>query len=338
MAKTEVNVAVVGTGAVGQEILRVLDERRFPLGELRLLATARSAGQRYVFGGREYEVGLAEAESFDGVDLCFFAASNDASRDLAPEAVARGATVIDKSSYFRLRPDVPLVVPEVNGEALREHRGIIASPNCSTIQLVMALKPIADAAGLRRVVVSTYQSVSGTGREAMEELRSQSLDVLSGAPPRVKVYTQPIAFNLLPQIDAFGADGYTGEERKLMDETRKILRRPDLAITATAVRVPVFIGHAEAVNLQTDRPMSPEEAREVMAAFPGVILWDDPQTGQWPTPLAVAGTDDVYVGRVRRDLSVENGLALFVVADNLRKGAATNAVQIAERLVAWEML
>jgi len=328
------NVAIVGAaGAVGRKLLDILEERRFPVGGLTLMGTARTAGTTMEFRGRSEPVELVEPERFEGVHIAFFAVPTDVSLSLAPEAVRRGAVVIDKSNAFRADPSVPLVVPEVNQEALSAHRGIIASPNCSTIQLVMALKPIEGLSRLTRVVVATYQSVSGTGWEAVEELRTQSRSILDGQAVKPKVYPHPIAFNLIPHIDEFEPGGHSKEEMKMVTETRKIMGRPDLAVSATTVRVPVEVGHSEAVWVETRRPVSPEEAREALAAMPGVLVRDDPAEGVYPTPLEAAGRDEVFVGRIRKDLSSERGLAFWVVSDNLRKGAASNAVQIAEELV-----
>lgn len=327
-------VAVVGaTGLVGQHVMRVLEERRFPVSELRPLATARSAGRVVEFAGERLEVREASAETLRGADFAFFAASGDVSRELAPVAARAGTVVIDKSNTFRLDPEVPLVVPEVNGDALAGHRNLIASPNCSTIQLVVVLKPILDAFGLRRVVVSTYQAVSGTGAAAMEELEAATRAGLEGREFEPQVYPQPIAFNVLPHCDRFEDEATTLEEWKLVRESRKILGRPDLAVTATAVRVPVRVGHSEAVWLETERPADPAALREVLAAAPGVVVWDDPARNLYPTPLRVAGRDEVFVGRIRRDPTAGRAFWLWIVADNLRKGAATNAVQIAEALI-----
>ncbi len=333
------NVAILGAaGLVGQKIMEVMAERDFPVSDLILMATARSAGQTYDFRGRSYTVAEAGEDLFDRVDLAFFAASGAASRDFAPEAVRRGATVIDKSAVFRMDPTVPLVVPEVNPSALDAHHGIIASPNCSTIQLVAVLGPLNKVRPLKRVVVSTYQSVSGTGREAVEELTTQSREVLAGKPARPQVYPHQIAFNILPQIDLFAPDGYTLEELKMINETRKIMDLPDLPITATTARVPTYIGHAESVNLEFSAPMDPAEAGEVLKKAPGVVVVDDPAQNAYPLPVDAAGRDDVFVGRIRADTSVPYGLNLWIVSDNLRKGAATNAVQIAETLIARNLL
>ncbi len=326
-------VAVVGaTGVVGREFLQVLEERRFPVREVRLYASGRSAGERLVFCGREVEVqNLAQAD-FEGVDVVLSSPGAVVSREFAPRAVAAGAVVVDNSSAFRMEPDVPLVVPEVNPEAVRLHRGIIANPNCSTIQLVVVLWPIYKSFGLKRVVVSTYQAVSGAGRKAMEELMSQCVALLNHRPVHIEKFPHQIAFNLLPHIDVFEEDGSTREETKIVRESRKIMGLPDLRIVATAVRVPVMNGHSEAVYIETERPATPGEVREVLSRAPGVAVYDEPAEAEYPTPLLASGRDEVFVGRIRRDPSVENGVALWICADNLRKGAALNAVQIAELL------
>jgi aspartate-semialdehyde dehydrogenase len=335
----QLKLAIVGAGGVvGQKLAELLQERRFPVKELRLLATARTAGSSLAFNGRELPIELAEPERLDGLDIVFFAAPADVSLRLAPEAVRRGAVAIDKSSAFREDPEVPLVVPEVNGRVLRGHRGIIASPNCSTIQMVMVLKPLEDLSPLKRVIVSTYQSVSGTGREAVDELRRQSRDVLDGRPVQARVYPRQIAFNLLPHVDDFTDGGYSKEEMKMVSETRKILGRPDLAVAATTVRVPVEVGHSEAIWIETERPISPAEARAALARMPGVVVEDDPLRGVYPTPVDAAGRDEVFVGRIRRDLTSDRGLVFWVVSDNLRKGAASNAIQIAEALLEGGLL
>lgn len=330
-------VAVLGaTGAVGQQILQILGERRFPVADLLPLATVRSAGQVVEFGGQALVVQPVSEKALVDVDLAFFAASGEASARYAPVVVKAGGVVIDKSSHYRMNPAVPLVVPEVNGYDLNFHKGIVASPNCSTIQMVMALKPLSQVAPLKRVVVSTYQAVSGTGREAMVELERQSGQILEEREPTVSVYPHQIAFNALPHIDSFDASGYTGEELKMIHETRKILGLPGLAISATTVRIPVFIGHSEAVNVEFAGPVTVEHARAALAAFPGVEVQDDPARSCYPLaagPGGAAGRDEVLVGRIRRDQSVPHGLDLWIVADNLRKGAATNAVQIAETLM-----
>lgn len=328
------NVAILGAaGAVGQMILKLLAERNFPVGELRLLATARSAGTTATFRHREYTIEEAGPGSFEGVDVAFFCATAGASRELAPRAVEAGALVIDKSSAFRQDPEVPLVVPEVNPGALASHRGIVASPNCSTIQMVVALKPIHEAARIRRVVVSTYQSVSGTGREAIEELWNQTRQVLDGHKVTREVYPHQIAFNLIPQIDSFEENGYTGEEMKMVRETQKIFNDYEMRITATTVRVPVFYAHSESILVETERALTVGEARQLLKQAEGLVVLDRPEALEYPMPVHCAGRDEVFVGRIRRDLSSPNGLCFWVVADNLRKGAATNAVQIAEYMV-----
>ncbi len=326
-------IAVVGaTGAVGPVVLEVLHERGFPAAEVAAFASARSAGSRVRFAGEELEVRELTPDALEGFDLALFSAGGSTSLRYAPEAVARGCVVVDKSSAFRMDAGVPLVVPEVNPEAAEGHRGIVANPNCSTIQLVAALKPLHDAAGLTHVTVATYQAVSGSGTRAVEELRRQSQSVLDGEQPAASVYPHPIAFNVLPQCDAFeGAS--TLEETKLVRETHKILGDTGIAISATCVRVPVWRGHSEAVWVETREPLGAERARELLARAPGVRVVDDPATGAYPLPSQAVGTDDVLVGRIRDDSSRRNGLSLWVVADNLRKGAATNGVQIAELLV-----
>ena len=326
-------VAVVGaTGAVGPVVLEVLAERGFPASEVVAFASARSAGSRIPFAGGELEVRELHADSFDGFDLALFSAGGSTSKRYAPEAVARGCVVVDKSSAFRMDPSVPLVVPEVNPEALDGHRGIVSNPNCSTIQLVAALKPLHDAAGLTHVTVATYQAVSGTGAGAVKELHDQSRALLAGESAEAAVYPHQIAFNVLPQCDAFEGDSTT-EETKLVNETHKILGDSELAISSTCVRVPVWRGHSEAVWIETREPLGAERARALLRDAPGVRVVDDPAAAAYPLPSAAAGTDDVLVGRIRDDASRRNGLSLFVVADNLRKGAATNGVQIAELLV-----
>jgi aspartate-semialdehyde dehydrogenase len=326
-------VAVVGaTGAVGPVVLEVLAERGFPASEVAAFASARSAGSRIPFAGGELEVRELHDDSFDGFDLALFSAGGSTSKRYAPEAVARGCVVVDKSSAFRMDPSVPLVVPEVNPEALDGHRGIVSNPNCSTIQLVAALKPLHDAAGLTHVTVATYQAVSGTGAGAVRELHDQSRALLAGEAAEASVYPHQIAFNVLPQCDAFEGDSTT-EETKLVNETHKILGDATIAISSTCVRVPVWRGHSEAVWIETRDPLGAERARALLRDAPGVRVVDDPAAGAYPLPSAAAGTDDVLVGRIRDDASRRNGLSLFVVADNLRKGAATNGVQIAELLV-----
>jgi aspartate-semialdehyde dehydrogenase len=330
---SSLRVAVVGaTGAVGPEVLSILAEREFPATEVVAFASARSAGRRVAYGDEELEVRELTADALEGFDLALFSAGGATSRRFAPEAVRRGAVVVDKSSAFRMDPAVPLVVPEANADAVADHRGIVANPNCSTIQLMVALAPIHRAVRVRGLTIATYQAVSGTGSRAVDELRRQSADVLAGEEPRPSVYQHPIAFNAIPQCDAFDGDE-TAEETKLRAETRKILADPDIAVSATCVRVPVWRSHSEAVWLQTDEPLAPDDARELLAGAPGVRVVDDPASGAYPMPSDAAGADDVLVGRIRADRSREGGLAMWIVADNLRKGAALNGVQIAELLV-----
>lgn len=332
-------VAVVGaTGLVGRTMLRVLLERQFPAREIRALASARSAETALNVDGRTFAVGEASPAAFAGVDLALFSAGADVSRDLAPQAVAHGTTVIDNSAAWRMEPDVPLVVSQVNPEDLAWHKGIVANPNCSTMQLAPLLAALRDAVGLRRVIVDTYQSVSGTGSPAVDELEQQIKAHAAGLPVTATVYPHPIAFNALPEIDSFMDNGYTREEWKVVAETRKILHLPDLPVSCTAVRVPVFVSHSEAVHVETERPISPDDARAVFAATPGVEVVDDPAEHRYPLATQAAGSDLIYVGRVRRDASLPDGrgLAFWVVSDNLRKGAATNAVELAELLVPVE--
>jgi aspartate-semialdehyde dehydrogenase len=326
-------VAVVGaTGAVGEVLLDVLVERRFPVGELRALASERSAGKTVQFDGRDVPVAEARAEALDGADFVFFAATGTLSKDLAPEAAKRNAVAIDKSSTWRMDPRVPLVVPEVNPDALAAHRGIVACPNCTTIGFVMALEPLRRAAGLKRVVVTTLQAVSGAGRPGIDELEGQVAAVARGEKPVTHTFPVPIAYNVIPLCESFRDDGYSTEEMKLFLETRKILAMDDLDISMTCVRVPVPVGHSATILVETERPLTPEAAREALAAFPGVRVVDDPSRNVFPTPADVAGRDEVLVGRVRREIGSDR-LWLWQVADNLRKGAATNAVQIAEEMI-----
>ncbi len=327
-------VAVVGaTGAVGGTMLRVLEERGFPVTELRPLASARSAGRQLDYLGKPVFVETLTEDAFEGIDIALFSAGGDRSRTFAPAAVAAGAVVIDNSSAFRMDPNVPLVVPEVNEADIQGHNGIIANPNCVAAPLVVALKPIADAVGLERVIVSSYQSVSGTGSAAVEELMAQMRGSLAGNEPEPSVYPHPIAFNVIPHIDVFDESGYTGEERKVAAETRKILGQPDLAISATCVRVPVIQAHSEAINIETSEKISPQHVRELLMVAPGIALVDDPAHNRYPLPREATGHDEVFVGRIREDSSHPRGIAMWLVSDNLRKGAATNAVQIAESLV-----
>ena len=329
-------VAVVGaTGVVGGTMIRMLVERGFPVGELRLLASARSAGTELDVAGTKHTVQEATPEAFEGLDIALFSAGGETSTVLAPEAARRGVTVIDNSSAWRMDPAVPLVVSQVNPDDLGWHEGIIANPNCSTAQLVPVLMALRDAVGLERVVVDTYQAVSGSGGKAIKELQAQVEAHVKDQAIVPAVYPHQIAFNALPQVDVFLDNGYTKEEWKLVTESRKILHMPDLRISSTAVRVPVFVAHSEAVHVETIDPITPERARTLFAAVPGVVVQDDPATPTYPTATQAAGTDEVYVGRVRQDESIDGGrgLAFWVVSDNLRKGAATNAVQLAELLV-----
>jgi aspartate-semialdehyde dehydrogenase len=330
----EYHVGVLGaTGAVGREMLKVLTERGFPYNKVKALASSRSAGQMVEFENGEIRVHEAGPDSFDDLDLALFSAGGKASAQFAPIAARAGCPVIDNSSNWRMDPRVPLVVPEVNPGAIKRHKGIIANPNCSTIQMLVALKPIYDAVGIRRVVVSTYQSVSGTGQKGVEELAEQTRSLFSGQDADVSVYPHRIAFNCLPHIDVFTDGGYTKEELKMVNETVKIFDDPGVKVTATCVRVPVFYGHSEAVWIETGRHISPESARELIKRAPGVLVVDDPAANLYPLASDAVGRDEVFVGRVRSDPTVENGLAMWVVADNVRKGAATNAVEIAELMI-----
>ena len=326
---------VGATGAVGSTILEVLAERRFPVGELVPLASVRSAGSRVRFAGSELEVQDLNEDSIEGLDLVLSSAGGKVSAEWAPKLIVAGAVVVDNTSYWRMHDDVPLVVAGVNDDAVADHNGLVANPNCTTMQLMVALKPILDAAGIERLIVSTYQSVSGTGRHAIEELRRESEAVLKGEridPP--EVYPHQVAFNVLPQVETFSeGDDYTTEERKVMGETRKILGLSErVGISATCARVPVVTGHSESVNVQTVKDLSPDDCRELLSAADGLVVLDDPGAGIYPLPIAAAGRDEVLVGRIRRDPSHERCLNLWVVGDNLRKGAATNAVQVAELL------
>ena len=328
-------VAVCGaTGAVGNQMIQCLEERDFPVGELRLLASERSKGKKLTYKGEDVPVQVLDNGSFQGIDIALFSAGGGTSQDFAPVAAESGAVVVDNSSAWRMDPEVPLVVPEVNPQAVAGYtaKGIIANPNCSTIQMVVVLEPIHKLAGIERVVVSTYQAVSGTGQKAIKELEEQLKALHEGREPQAKVYPQQIAWNLLPHIDVFKDNGYTKEEMKMVLETQKIMGDDTIQVSATCVRVPVRYGHSEAVNLRTKREVSPEEVRAALAQAPGVKIVDDPANLVYPTPLMAAGQDLTLVGRIRKDISQERGIDLFLVADNIRKGAATNAVQIAELL------
>jgi aspartate-semialdehyde dehydrogenase len=327
-------VAVVGaTGAAGSTTLRILEERKFPVRELRCFASARSEGITLSFRGDSMRVARVGPEAFKGVEIAFFSAGSAQSREYAPLAVQAGAVVIDKSSAFRMDPAVPLVVPEINPHTVKGHSGIVASPNCTTVVTVMPLKPLHDVARLRRVVATSYQAVSGAGVRGVEELKRQTLAWARGEVLRAEYFPHQIAFNLIPHIDSFEENGYTGEELKLVNEIRKILELPDLRIAPTTVRVPVFTAHSVALNVETEEPVTPGRARELFAEFPGLRVWDDPGQNRYPMPVVVEGEDDCFVGRIRADLSLANGLNFWVTGDQLRKGAATNAVQIAELLI-----
>ena len=332
------NVAIVGaTGAVGHELMKVLAERDFPINELKLLASARSEGKILQYCGEDLTVHEATPDSFEDVDIVLFAGGS-ISKTLAPEAVKRGAVCIDNSSTFRYDPEIPLVVPEVNPEDVEWHKGIIANPNCSTIQMVVALKPLHDAYGLKRVVVSTYQAVSGAGKEGMDELEQQMKAIAEGKEVNIEKFQYQIANNLIPHIDVFQDNDYTKEEMKMTWETQKMLHSTDIKVSATAVRVPIMRSHSEAVSIETEKPVDAAEAREILRKAPGIIIKDDIQNNVYPMPLYSSDTDEVYVGRIRKDISCENGLCFFVVADQIRKGAATNAVQIAQLLVEKDLV
>jgi aspartate-semialdehyde dehydrogenase len=327
-------VAVVGaTGVVGKEMVEILEERKFPITELVLLASERSEGERLDFGGKKWTVKKLGRDSFKGVDIALFSAGAARSLEFAPEAVKSGAVVIDNTSAFRMDPKVPLVVPEVNAHTIEKHSGIIANPNCSTIGMVVVLKPLHDKVRIKRVVVTTFQSVSGTGKEAIDELAGQTVALLNFREVEKNVYPHQIAFNCLPHIDAFLENGYTREEMKMANETRKIMEDDTIRVTATTVRVPVFRCHSESLNIETEKSISANEARAVLSAAPGVIVYDDPKRNIYPLAIDTAGKDEVYVGRIREDETIPNGLNLWLVSDNLRKGAALNAVQIAEHLI-----
>jgi aspartate-semialdehyde dehydrogenase len=327
-------VGVLGaTGLVGTRILEILASREFPVSELRPLASARSAGTPIEWGGGTVTVQELGLDTIDGLDLVLSSAGGKVSAEWTPRLVEAGATVVDNTSYWRMHDDVPLVVSEVNPEALAGHRGIVANPNCSTMQMVVALKPLFDEAGIERLVVSTYQAVSGTGKAAIDELNEQARAVLDGREPRASIYPHQIAFNVLAQAGSFAdGDDHTDEERKLINETRKILGDQSIRVSATCIRVPVVTGHSEAVNVETREPLDPERARELLAAAPGVTVVDEPGASRFPMAIEAAGRDDVLVGRIRRDPGNERALDMWIVADNLRKGAATNTVQLAELL------
>jgi len=336
---SECKIALIGaTGAVGQVFLRILEERNFPASDIRLCASERSFGKKIKVRGEKLIVEEATPQLLSEVDFVFISASGSVSRQMAPLAVDQGAIVIDKSSAFRMDPTVPLVVPEINPGDLHDHHGIIASPNCTTTPMVMALKPLNEANPAKRIVAASYQSVTGTGASAGEELLAQSRDVLDGKDASMNVYPHQIAFNVLPHVEEFLENGYTTEEMKMQNETRKILHAPDLKVSTTCVRVPVMVSHAEAINVEFTDPISPGEVREILSTMPGVRVVDDPQANVYPMPVQSAGEDDVFVGRIRKDISLDNGIAMWLTCDNLRKGAALNAIQIAEEMLARNLL
>ncbi len=332
-------VAIVGaTGMVGQEFIKVLEQRNFPVETIDLLASDRSAGKKLYFNHQEIEVKETTPDSFKGIDIALFSAGAEISRYFSPIAAQSGAVVVDNSSAWRMDPKVPLVVPEINVEDIKKHKGIIANPNCSTIQMLVALYPLHRVNPIKRIIASTYQSVSGTGIAAIDELTNQSKQILNGQTVVPHVYPHQIAFNVLPEIDVFLDNAYTKEEWKMVEETRKIMHDDNIAVSATCVRVPVFIGHSEAVNVEFTNSISPDEAKRILSQSPGVKLTDDPGISLYPLAYSAAGTDDVYVGRIRTDVSHSNSLVMWIVADNIRKGAALNAVQIAEEMIKRDWL
>jgi len=329
------SVAIVGaTGAVGEEMRSIVEQRNFPVGSLRLLASHRSVGKQFEFKGEKIKVEELAPDRLNGVEIVLSSPGATVSKQYVPEAIKRGCVIIDNTSAFRMEPGVPLVVPEVNPHAIKRHKGIIANPNCSTIQMVVVLKPLHDVAKIKRVVVSTYQSVSGTGMKAIIELREQTRAIMNGGNYPPKVYAHQIAFNALPHIDVFLENAYTKEEMKMVNETRKIMEDDSIKVSATTVRVPVYRGHSESVNLEFESEMTPEQAREILSRAPGVKVLDDPSKALYPLAINCEGLDDTFVGRIRIDDTVPHGLNMWIVSDNLRKGAALNAVQIAEHLIA----
>ncbi len=336
---SECKIALIGaTGAVGKVFLSILEERNFPASDIRLCASERSWGKKIKVRGEEITVEEATTQLMSEVDFVFISASGSISRQMAPLAAEQGAIVIDKSSAFRMDPNVPLVVPEINPGDLHDHNGIIASPNCTTTPMVMALKPLNEANKAKRIVAASYQSVTGTGAAAGEELLAQSKEILDGSAPSMDVYPHQIAFNVLPQVEDFLDNGYTTEEMKMQNESRKILHAPDLKVSTTCVRVPVMVSHAEAINVEFTDPISPGEVREILSDMPGVRVVDDPHANVYPMPVQSEGEDDVFVGRIRTDISLDNGIAMWLTCDNLRKGAALNAIQIAEEMLNRDML
>jgi aspartate-semialdehyde dehydrogenase len=332
-------VAVCGaTGAVGREMLKTLHDRQFPATEIIPFASARSAGTKVPYGDQELTVRELKEDVFAGIDIAIFSAGGSASLQYAPHAAKAGCVVVDNSSTWRMDERCPLVVPEVNPEALADHKGIIANPNCSTIQMMVALKPIHDAVKIKRIIVSTYQAVSGTGQKAIKELETQVRQMFNLQDPEVNVYPHRIAFNILPQIDVFLDNDYTKEEMKMVNETKKIFCDPDIRVTATCARVPVFYGHSESVNIETEIKMTPAECRALLSQAPGVQVYDNPKEKMYPMPIDAAGEDATFVGRIREDETIENGLNMWIVADNIRKGAALNAVQIAEALIERDLV
>lgn len=328
------NIAVMGaTGAVGNCFLNILSERKFPIKDLRLLASERSKGKKLKFNGRSYPVEVLGHGSFDGIDIVLSSAGASRSLEFLPSAVKAGAVCVDNTSAFRMERDIPLVVPEVNAHRIKEHKGIIANPNCSTIQMVVALYPIHKVAGIKRIVVTTYQSVSGAGQKKVQELWDQSKDFLAKKKIRPVEFPHQIAFNLIPQIDVFTENGYTKEEIKMVNETKKIMEDSSIEVNATCVRVPVFYAHSESVNIETERHITADEVRKLLAKAPGVIVVDDPKNRSYPMPVYAEGKDGTFVGRIRQDESIKNGISMWVVSDNIRKGAALNAIQIAEILI-----
>ncbi|OGP29994.1 MAG: aspartate-semialdehyde dehydrogenase [Deltaproteobacteria bacterium GWC2_42_11] len=336
MKKKKYNIAIAGaTGMVGQEFLKILEQRYFPIDKIKLLASERSAGSKLAFRGKEEKVHLLSEETFEGMDIGLFSPGASVSKIYAPIAAKAGCVVIDNTSQFRMEPDIPLVVPEVNPKAIAQYkkRNIIANPNCSTIQMVVALKPIHDAARIKRIVVSTYQAVSGAGKEAVDELSSQVRALFNMKPIEKNIFPHQIAFNCIPQIDVFLENGYTKEEMKMVNETKKIMGDDSIKVTATAVRVPVFNSHSESVNIETERKITAKEVKKILSNAPGIKVLDDPANKVYPMPIDAAEMDEVFVGRIREDDTVPNGINMWIVSDNIRKGAALNAVQIAEVLI-----
>ena len=336
MERDGYRVCIVGaTGMVGREMISVLEEREFPVRNLKLLASERTAGSTQEFKGEELKVQVLQEDSFKDMEIGLFSAGGSISQKYAPIASEEGCVVIDNTSAFRMDPEVPLVVPEVNPHSIADHthKGIIANPNCSTIQMVVVLKPIHDVAKIKRVVVSTYQSVSGTGKEAIRELAKQTLAIFNQQEVKSEVYPHQIAFNCIPHIDVFSENGYTKEEIKMINETKKIMEDESIGITATTVRVPVFYCHSESVNIETTQKITPDEIRDILARAPGIVVSDDPKKNEYPSAIYAAGKDETFVGRIREDTSIEKGIDMWIVSDNIRKGAALNAVQIAEILV-----